>query len=190
MGTAAIMSASSCPRVLAGGHEAGVNFLLLILRQAGADEQAAALEDRLPAAGMFELFLHEQNGLTDLFRFGRDSDCTRPRHGAGKTWTYGLFLAGRDKRHGAALSGVPTHRNGRLNPNNPPPSDSVNQPTPGSSHRHRQSIGRTDRLSWFSGFDADPPYLIPATAGLCDGHLLLAETGPRCTRSWRWIARS
>jgi hypothetical protein len=38
-------------------------------------EQAAALVDRLPSAGMFGLFL-EQNGPADKFRFGREADGT------------------------------------------------------------------------------------------------------------------
>jgi hypothetical protein len=50
---------------------------------------AALLAGRLPTVGMFGLFL-EQNRLADQFRFGREADDTR--HGAGKTWTYGLFL--------------------------------------------------------------------------------------------------
>ena len=45
------------------------------LREAGAHEQAAALAARLPAAGMFELFL-EQQGSADQFRFGREADGT------------------------------------------------------------------------------------------------------------------
>ena len=45
------------------------------LREAGAHEQAAALADRLPAAGMFGLFL-EQQGPADQFRFGREADGT------------------------------------------------------------------------------------------------------------------
>jgi hypothetical protein len=43
------------------------------LREAGAREQAAALAVRLPATGMFGLFL-EQEGLADQFRFGREAD--------------------------------------------------------------------------------------------------------------------
>ena len=53
----------------------GVASLLDSLREAGAHEQAAALADRLPAAGMFGLFL-EQKGLADQFRFGREADGT------------------------------------------------------------------------------------------------------------------
>ena len=41
--------------------------------EAGAHEQAAALASRLPAAGMFELFLKQQ-GSVDQFRFGRETD--------------------------------------------------------------------------------------------------------------------
>ena len=47
--------------------------LLGSLRAAGADEQAAALTDRLPTAGLFGLFL-EQQGRVDQFRFGRLAD--------------------------------------------------------------------------------------------------------------------
>jgi hypothetical protein len=48
-----------------------VAMLLDSLRKAGAGEQAAALAARLPAAGMFGLFL-EQHGRADEFRFGRE----------------------------------------------------------------------------------------------------------------------
>jgi hypothetical protein len=41
-------------------HLRGVADLLDGLRQAGADEQAAALTGRLPAAGMFQLFLEQE----------------------------------------------------------------------------------------------------------------------------------
>ena len=53
----------------------GVASLLDSLRQAGAHEQAAALTDRLPAAGEFRLFLKEK-GLADQFRFGGEVDGT------------------------------------------------------------------------------------------------------------------
>ena len=49
--------------------------LLDSLRGAGAREQAAALTDRLPTAGLFGLFL-ERKGLADQFRFGRQADGT------------------------------------------------------------------------------------------------------------------
>jgi hypothetical protein len=52
---------------------AGVARLLDSLREAGADEQVAALVARLPAAGMFELFLKQQDS-RDRFRFGREAD--------------------------------------------------------------------------------------------------------------------
>ncbi len=51
-----------------------VAFLLDRLRKVGADQQAAALTGRLPAVGMFYLFLVEQKGLADQFRFGREAD--------------------------------------------------------------------------------------------------------------------
>jgi len=50
-----------------------VAWLLDSLRAAGAEEQAAALADRLPWAGLFKLFL-EQDGCQDRFRFGREAD--------------------------------------------------------------------------------------------------------------------
>ena len=53
----------------------GVASLLGRLREAGAEQQAAALLARLPAAGMFGLFL-EQEGRPDQFRFGREPDGT------------------------------------------------------------------------------------------------------------------
>jgi hypothetical protein len=46
--------------------------LLRSLREAGAREQAATLAGRLPAAGLFRLFI-ERNGLADQFRFGRET---------------------------------------------------------------------------------------------------------------------
>jgi hypothetical protein len=48
-------------------------LLLDSLREAGAAEQAAALIDRLPGAGMFELFCR-QRGCQDQFPFGREAD--------------------------------------------------------------------------------------------------------------------
>jgi hypothetical protein len=49
--------------------------LLNSLRKVGAHVQAATVVGRLPAAGLFELFL-EQNGLADQFRFGWETDGT------------------------------------------------------------------------------------------------------------------
>jgi hypothetical protein len=43
------------------------------LRRSDAREQIAALADRLPGAGMFELF-RAQEGRQDRFRFGREAD--------------------------------------------------------------------------------------------------------------------
>ena len=54
----------------------GVALLLDSLRRAGANQQAAALTGRLPTVGMFGLFLEEQKGLADQFRFGREADGT------------------------------------------------------------------------------------------------------------------
>jgi hypothetical protein len=50
-----------------------VAVLLGSLRAAGAHDQADALANRLPGAGMFELFL-EQQGRQDQYRFGRNAD--------------------------------------------------------------------------------------------------------------------
>lgn len=47
--------------------------LLGRLREAGAAKQAAALAERLPGAGLFELF-RKQEGRQDQFRFGREAD--------------------------------------------------------------------------------------------------------------------
>jgi hypothetical protein len=47
--------------------------LLDSLRAAGAGQQADTLAERLPGAGMFELF-RKQEGRHDRFRFGRDAD--------------------------------------------------------------------------------------------------------------------
>ena len=89
--------------------------LLDSLREAGAHEQAAALAGRLPAAGMFGLFL-EQKGFADQFRFGREADGTpaapwgwedldlwlvlRPRAQAapGGTVSFAVFTGGTSKQ--------------------------------------------------------------------------------------------
>ena len=47
--------------------------VVTVLREAGAREQAAALADRLPWAGMFWLF-RQQADRQDRFRFGREAD--------------------------------------------------------------------------------------------------------------------
>ena len=51
----------------------GVAILLGALREAGAGEQAAALTCRLPAVGMFNLFLGYQTS-GNQFRFGLEAD--------------------------------------------------------------------------------------------------------------------
>ena len=51
----------------------GVAWLLRTLREAGTQEQADALTARLPTAGMFRLFL-EQQDRADQFHFGRETD--------------------------------------------------------------------------------------------------------------------
>ena len=61
----------------------GVARLLGGLWQAGADEQVAALADRLPGAGMFELFRKERDP-QDQFRFGREADGS-----PAKPWDWG-----------------------------------------------------------------------------------------------------
>jgi hypothetical protein len=43
------------------------------LREAGAEQQATALADRMPGAGLFELF-RDQEHRQDRFRFGREAD--------------------------------------------------------------------------------------------------------------------
>ena len=109
-----------------------VASLLDSLRRAGAHEQAAALAARLPAAGMFALDFRSSSSKAPRISSVSDGRPTapRPRHGAGKTWTYGLFpAAGRPHRR-SAEQGAQLARNGRLNPNNPPPSDRVNLANP------------------------------------------------------------
>ena len=54
-------------------HAVGRRADLDMLRQVGAEEQAAALAERLPGAGMFEVF-REQEDRQDRFRFGREAD--------------------------------------------------------------------------------------------------------------------
>jgi hypothetical protein len=54
-------------------HPAGVAVLLGALREAGAAEQAAALVGQLAEAGLFRLFLRQQD-VRDRFRFGREAD--------------------------------------------------------------------------------------------------------------------
>src|SRR6266536_3016906 len=58
---------------------------------------------------MFELFL-EQKGAADQFRSDGRPTAPRPRHGAGKTWTYGLFPAAGTGGTGTALSRAPMWR--------------------------------------------------------------------------------
>ena len=71
-------------------------FLLDRLREAGAREQAAALAGRLPAVGLFRLFL-KRNGLADQFRFGPETDGTPAAPWGWKTWTYRLSSARGDR---------------------------------------------------------------------------------------------
>jgi len=81
-----------------------VAFLLDRLREAGAREPAATLAGRLPAVGLFRLFL-KRNGLADQFRFGRETDGTRPRHGAGRP---GLMACSRPAGTVRRLARLPT----------------------------------------------------------------------------------
>ena len=55
------------------GDSRPVARLLKSLREAGAEQQAATLAERLPGAGLFELF-REQKDRQDRFRFGREAD--------------------------------------------------------------------------------------------------------------------
>ena len=48
-------------------------FLLDRLREAGVQEQAKVLIDRLPGAALFKLF-REQEDHQERFRFGREAD--------------------------------------------------------------------------------------------------------------------
>jgi hypothetical protein len=52
-----------------------IEKVLTALREAGAGRQAAALVERPPGGGQFELFV-EQTGTGDRFRYGRDPDGT------------------------------------------------------------------------------------------------------------------
>ncbi|WP_218109190.1 hypothetical protein, partial [Streptomyces fradiae] len=56
--------------------------LLRELRRAGAGEQAAALTERLPAAGQFDLFI-ALRGNREQFRLGREPDGS-----AAPSWTW------------------------------------------------------------------------------------------------------
>ncbi len=74
--TAPVQAAALADRAAAHApldNPRGVAVLLDSLREAGAEQQAAALAERLPGAGMFELF-REQGSLQDRFRFGREAD--------------------------------------------------------------------------------------------------------------------
>jgi hypothetical protein len=50
-----------------------VTQLLRELRTAGAEQQAAELTERLPEAGLFQVFV-QQEGRQDRFRFSREAD--------------------------------------------------------------------------------------------------------------------
>ena len=71
-------------------NRGGVARLLDSLQRAGADEQAATLAARLPAPVCSSSSLCRTapriSSVSD-----RKPTAPRPRHGAGKTWTYRLF---------------------------------------------------------------------------------------------------
>ena len=54
-------------------RQGAVAHMLRALREAGAQEQATTLVNRLPAAGLFRIFL-EQQSRPDRFSFGREAD--------------------------------------------------------------------------------------------------------------------
>jgi len=56
-----------------GALRLGVPSLLSQLREMGAEAQARALVNRLPAAGWFDLFV-EVRQLGDVFRFGLENN--------------------------------------------------------------------------------------------------------------------
>ena len=75
--------------------------LIESLQEVGAHEQAAALADRLPGAGMFELFCDQQQDRRDRFRYGREAD-GRPA----EPWDWDdldLWLCSRPGNHEATL---------------------------------------------------------------------------------------
>jgi hypothetical protein len=70
---AALLARNPAAHVLLN-NSLDVGELLKTLRAVGARKQSAALIGRLPAAGLFGLFLFEQQGPADQFRFGREAD--------------------------------------------------------------------------------------------------------------------
>ena len=66
-----------------------VASLLDELREAGAHEQAAALADRLPGRECSSSSASKETARIGSGSAGRPT-APRPRHGAGKTWTYDL----------------------------------------------------------------------------------------------------
>ena len=64
----------------------GVAPLLDSLREAGAQQQAAALAERLPGAGLFELFREQEAARISSGLAGRPT-APQPGHGDGKIWT-------------------------------------------------------------------------------------------------------
>jgi hypothetical protein len=55
-------------------HSAAVAMLLHALREAGMRNQADVLIDRLPAAGLFDLYCEQEEGRAQRFWFGRDAN--------------------------------------------------------------------------------------------------------------------
>ena len=94
---------------------AGVAALLDSLREAGADEQAAALAGRLPAAGMFGFFLKQQ-GSADQFRFGREADGTPAAPWGWEDLDLWLVPRPRDRWHGDVVGPQPETLDPRSGP--------------------------------------------------------------------------
>jgi hypothetical protein len=89
--------------------------LLDSLREAGAHEQAAALTSRLPAVGMFRLFL-EQEASGDQFRFGREADGTPAARWGWEDLDLWLVPWPRDRRHGDVAGPQPETLDPRSGP--------------------------------------------------------------------------
>ena len=66
-------------------HADDVIMLMNSLREAGAEDLVTVLIDRLPGAGMFELF-RQQDGRQDRFRFGREADGSPASPWGWKIW--------------------------------------------------------------------------------------------------------
>ena len=87
--TAPVQAAALADRAAAHApldNPRGVAVLLDSLREAGAEQQAAALAERLPGAGMFELCASKEASRIGSGSGGRLT-AAQPGHGAGKIWT-------------------------------------------------------------------------------------------------------